>query len=117
MLDVYFAVRFLQLRDDVPDDAENRSTAFTLEKLYENESLSREDFQNFSAGYDFLTELDHHLRLTVGRSSNLPIANQTALQIIAERMNLDSVKDLFEQLTVYRLNIRASFENIFQVKS
>ncbi len=51
MLDVYFAVRFLQLRDDVPDDAENRSTVFTLRKLYEDESLSRENYENFSAGY------------------------------------------------------------------
>jgi len=113
MLDVYFAVRFLQLRDDIPDDAENRSTVFTLEKLHETESLSEEDFQNFSVGYEFLTELDHNLRLTVGRSSRLPLANQKALQIIGGRMKLDSIKELLENLTVHRLNIRASFENVF----
>lgn len=113
MIDVYFAVRFLQLRDDVPDDSENRSTAFILEKLYENESLSREDFQNFSDGYEFLTELDHQLRLTIGRSSKIPLANQKVLEIIARRMNLKSVSDLFEQLTFQRINIRASFDNIF----
>ena len=114
MLDVYFAVRFLQLRDNVPDDADNRSTVFTLKKLCENKSVSREDYQNFSAGYEFLAELDHQLRLTVGRSSKIPLANQTALQIIAERMNLASVNDLFEQLTIHRLNIRSSFENVFK---
>lgn len=114
MLDVYFAVRFLQLRDYVPDDAQNRSTAFTLEKLYENESLSRENFQNFSEGYEFLSELDHHLRLTIGRSSKIPLANRKALETVARRMNLASVSDLFEQLTVRRLNIRAAFENIFK---
>ncbi|MCY7376591.1 MAG: hypothetical protein LH472_11560 [Pyrinomonadaceae bacterium] len=114
MLDVYFAVRFLQLRDDVPDDAENRSTAFILEKLSENKSVCRADFQNFADGYEFLTELDHHLRLTVGRSSKIPLANQKALEIIAKRMSLASVGDLFERLTVHRLNIRASFENIFK---
>jgi len=112
MLDVYFAVRFLQLRDDVPDDATNRSTAFILEKLYANKSLTEEDFVNFSAGYEFLTELDHHLRLTVGRSSRLPVANQTALQIVAERMKIVAVQNLLEQLTAHRLNIRASFENV-----
>jgi len=116
MLDVYFAVRFLQLRDNIPDDANNRSTDFMLKKLHENKSLSQEDFRNFSDGYEFLTELDHHLRLTVGRSSKIPLANQTALQVIAKRMNLNSVNDLFEQLTVHRLNIRSSFENIFHVK-
>ncbi len=112
MLDVYFAVRFLQLRDDVRDESENRSTFFTLEKLYENDSIGREDFQNFSDGYKFLSELDHNLRLTVGRSTCLPLANQKSLGTIAERMKLDSVNKLLEKLTFHRLNIRASFENI-----
>ncbi len=114
MLDVYFVVRFLQLRDNIPDDEKNRSTLFTLEKLYENDSLSAEDYQNFSKGYEFLTELDHHLRLTVGRSTRLPAANQTALQTIVKRMNLHSIQNLLENLTLHRLNIRASFENICQ---
>jgi glutamate-ammonia-ligase adenylyltransferase len=114
MLDVYFAVRFLQLRDDVPDDAENRSTVFTLRKLYEDKSLSRENYENFSAGYEFLSALDHHLRLTVGRSSQLPLANQAALQTIIRRMNFESVRDLLEQLTLHRLNIRASFETVLK---
>ncbi len=113
MLDVYFAVRFLQLRDDIPDDADNRSTIFTLRKLRENESLNREDHRNFSDGYAFLTDLDHNLRLTVGRSSKIPLANRKALEIVVKRMNLASVGDLLERLTVQRLNIRASFENIF----
>ncbi len=112
MLDVYFAVRFLQLRDDVPDDAANRSTIFTLEKLHANKSLSKNDFQNFSAGYEFLTELDHNLRLVGGRSTRLPAANHHALETICRRMKLASVKDLFEHLTAHRLNIRESFERV-----
>jgi [glutamine synthetase] adenylyltransferase / [glutamine synthetase]-adenylyl-L-tyrosine phosphorylase len=116
MLDVYFAVRFLQLRDNVPDDEANRSTAFTLKNLYDNESLNKVDFQNFSAGYEFLSELDHNLRLIVGRSTRLPANNQNALEPIVERMNSTSGKDLFEQLTAHRLNVRASFENIFHIK-
>ena len=112
MLDVYFAVRFLQLRDDVPDDADNRSTLATLNKLLENKSLNDENYRNFSDGYEFLTELDHHLRLTVGRSSKIPLANRRALRTIVNRMKIASVKDLLEQLTFHRLNIRAAFENI-----
>ncbi|MDQ3063556.1 MAG: hypothetical protein M3R14_11965, partial [Acidobacteriota bacterium] len=114
MLDVYFVVRFLQLRDNIPDDAETRTTDFTLRKLFENESLEKEAFENFSNGYAFLSELDHNLRLTVGRSSRLPLANQTALQTIVERMKLESIKDLLEQLTFHRLNIRSSFEAILK---
>jgi glutamate-ammonia-ligase adenylyltransferase len=114
MLDVYFAVRFLQLRDSIPDEAENRSTLFVLKKLHQKNSLSAEDFENFSSGYEFLSRLDHNLRLTVGRSTRLPLANQKALQIIAERMRISSYKILLEQLTFHRLNIRASFENVFK---
>ncbi|HVE59711.1 MAG TPA: DUF294 nucleotidyltransferase-like domain-containing protein [Pyrinomonadaceae bacterium] len=114
MLDVYFAMRFLQLRDNFPDDAENRSTEFMLAKLFENKSLSDEDFENFSKGYLFLSELDHNLRLTVGRSTRLPFANQNALQIICERMKIGSISEFLEKLTFHRLNIRASFENILK---
>ncbi len=114
MLDVYFAMRFLQLRDDVPDDAENRSTLFTLEKLRAKNSLNEEDFQNFSNGYEFLSELDHNLRLIVGRSTRLSTGNKSILQIITERMKLSSPQGLLENLTVHRLNIRAAFENILE---
>jgi glutamate-ammonia-ligase adenylyltransferase len=116
MLDVYFAVRFLQLRHNIPDDAENRSTRFMLEKLFRNNCLTEEDFINFSAGYDYLSELDHHLRLTVGRSTRLPLAKRKALQTITARMKLVSVTDLLEKLTVHRLNVRQSFENILQTQ-
>lgn len=114
MLDVYFAVRFLQLRDNITDAKENRSTLFTLEKLYQNKSLTEEDFEIFFEGYKFLSELDHNLRLTVGRSTRLPLANQTALQTITGRMKLKSISDLLENLTFHRLNIRSSFENILK---
>lgn len=114
MLDVYFAMRFLQLKDDISDEGKDRSTLSMLEKLRENKSLSREDFENFYAGYEFLSELDHHLRLTVGRSTRLPIANQNALRVICQRMRIAAINELFEKLTFHRLNIRASSENILQ---
>ncbi|MGI9056657.1 MAG: hypothetical protein ACR2F2_12750 [Pyrinomonadaceae bacterium] len=114
MLDVYFAVRFLQLRDNLPDSGENRSTVFMLEKLFENGSIAKEDYENFSEGYEFLSELDHSLRLTVGRSTRLPLANRHALKTFVERMKLESIEKLLEQLTFHRLNIRASFENILK---
>src|ERR1700730_5006870 len=51
MLDVYFATRYLQLCDEVLDEGEDRSTAFTLERLRAEGSLSEEDFAALSAGY------------------------------------------------------------------
>ncbi|HEX8247023.1 MAG TPA: hypothetical protein VF599_02470 [Pyrinomonadaceae bacterium] len=114
MLDVYFAMRFLQLRDEVPDDAENRSTRAMLRKLYENGSLAENDFHAFDGGYDFLSCLDHNLRLTVGRTNRLPMANPAAMQTIVERMNLNSTSDLLENLTFHRLEIRNAFENLLK---
>ncbi|MDQ3491224.1 MAG: hypothetical protein M3449_09225 [Acidobacteriota bacterium] len=114
MLDVYFAVRYLQLRDGLPDDSENRSTIFMLEKLFKANSLSVENFTNLSEGYEFLSLLDHNLRLTLGRVMRLPSANQAALKIISARMNLGPVGGLHEQLTLHRLNIRSAFESILQ---
>lgn len=114
MLDVYFAVRYLQLRDNLPDTNENRSTLFVLQKLFENKSLSNEDFDNFSKGYAFLSELDHNLRLTIGRSTRLPLANPNALQIISDRMKIENYRSLLENLTIHRMNIRHSFDNILK---
>ncbi|MGI8668536.1 MAG: hypothetical protein ACR2J3_01680, partial [Aridibacter sp.] len=112
--DIYFAIRFLQLKDNIPDDSQNRSTAFTLKKLYKNNSLSSEDFENLHNGYKFISELDHNLRLTVGRSTSLPIAKRNALEIISKRMKINSISELLEKLTFHRLNTRSSFENILQ---
>ncbi|CAN5374238.1 bifunctional [glutamate--ammonia ligase]-adenylyl-L-tyrosine phosphorylase/[glutamate--ammonia-ligase] adenylyltransferase [soil metagenome] len=114
MLDIYFSLRFLQLRDNLPDADENRSTLFVLRKLFENNLLTAENFANFNEGYVFLSELDHNLRLINGRSTCLPIANQNALQTISQRMRLASVADLLEKLTFHRLNIRSSFEYILK---
>lgn len=115
MLDVYFGVRFLQLRDNIQDAGENRSTVFTLEKLFENDSIGAEDFKNLSEGYKFLSELDHNLRLTIGRSTRLPLANRNTLETIVRRMKLASIGDLFQTLTFHRINIRTSFENILKL--
>ena len=113
MLDVYFAIRYLQLRDNFRDEGETRSTLFTLKRLFENGSLDQENYEMFSEGYKFLGLIDHNLRLTVGRSTSLPLANPNALNIIASRMNLQSINDLLEQLTLHRLNIRQAYTNIF----
>ncbi|MBC7911993.1 MAG: hypothetical protein H7Y30_15905, partial [Pyrinomonadaceae bacterium] len=68
MLDVYFATRYLQLRDNVPDASGDRSTVKTLERLHQGKSLSDEDYAAMNEGYAVLRELDHNLRLIVGRS-------------------------------------------------
>ena len=79
MLDVYFAARYLQLRDDVLDEGEDRSTAFTLERLREEGSLTEEDFSVLSNGYSLLRSIDHNLRLITHRSTRLPDPNHEGI--------------------------------------
>jgi glutamate-ammonia-ligase adenylyltransferase len=112
MLDVYFAMRFLQLRDNIPDSAEDRSTRNMLAMLRDMGSLSEADYDSLFAGYCFLSTLDHELRLAVGRTTRLPEANLKALDSIASRMKLSSAAELIEELTVHRLNIRAAFDSV-----
>ncbi|HKP68120.1 MAG TPA: hypothetical protein VJV05_02475, partial [Pyrinomonadaceae bacterium] len=78
MLDIYFAMRFLQLRDNVPDSNDDRTTGTMLDVLRNRGSLTEETHDTMIAGYRFLASLDHHLRVVVGRTTRLPEANTKA---------------------------------------
>jgi len=114
LLDIYFATRFLQLRDQVPDTPDSRSTDSILNRLRERGSLGQEDFEAFSAGYAFLSELDHNIRLTVGRSTRVPQTNHQAMAVIAKRTNFASASVLLERLAIHRIEIRRTFDSILQ---
>jgi glutamate-ammonia-ligase adenylyltransferase len=112
MLDVYFATRYLQLRDNVPNASEDRSTMNTLEILRDSGSLSQADFVAMSEGYGMLRKLDHSLRLIVGRSTRLPATENPALADIARRMEYESVEALTTDLSEHLANIRAAYDRI-----
>ncbi|CAN5368001.1 hypothetical protein BH20ACI2_BH20ACI2_22090 [soil metagenome] len=112
MLDIYFAARYLQLRDNVPDDTDDRSTMFILNRLQSIGSLTNEDYSALATGYEFLSALDHNLRLTIGRTTRVRAGNRVAMSPIARRMGLKSVDDLFQNLALHRLSIRSAYEHI-----
>ncbi|MBL8180482.1 MAG: hypothetical protein JNL64_02595 [Blastocatellia bacterium] len=112
MLDVYFAMRFLQLRDDVPDDTANRSTPHMLKMLYDAGSMGKEEFRALDDGHAFLSRLDHALRLAVGRTTKLRTDNSELVDLIARSMKLDNSKQLVEQLHITRLTVREAFDDI-----
>ena len=112
MLDVYFATRYLQLRDDVPDPEEDRSTRKVLERLRRAGSLNEEDYVAMRDGYALLRSLDHSLRLIVGRSTRLPAADHPALRDLARVLGYASAEDLTESLTAHMKDIRAAYERI-----
>jgi glutamate-ammonia-ligase adenylyltransferase len=111
MLDVYFAARYLQLRDEVPDEGDNRSTIFTLERLREEGSLSDDDFETISVGYSLLRKIDHNLRLIMGRSTRLPDPDHVIARDVAMRMDFDSAQ-LQETLIERMKEIRAAYTRI-----
>ena len=112
MLDVYFATRYLQLRDEVLDVGDDRSTAFTLERLREEGSLTEDDFSVMSTGYSLLRSIDHNLRLIVGRSTRLPDPNHVTAHDVANRMGFESVAELQRTLLDQMEAIRDSYNRI-----
>ena len=114
MLDIYFATRYLQLRDEVLDSGDDRSTAFTLERLREEGSLTEDDFSTLSTGYSLLRSVDHNLRLIVGRSTRLPDPNHVTAADVARRMGFVSVAELHQTLLEQMELIRDAYTRLLQ---
>jgi len=116
MLDIYFAARFLQLRDGIRDDPQHRSTADTLQKLRDTGSLGERDYRLFADGYDLISSLDHAFRLFYGRSTKLPVANVKVMETLADRMEFGSAEELGERLAIQRMNIRDAFDRVVAIR-
>jgi glutamate-ammonia-ligase adenylyltransferase len=113
MLDVYFAARYLQLRDDVQDAGTDRSTQTTLTRLRDARALDAASYQTLAAGYAALRKLDHHLRLIVGRSSRLPAAaDHAVLRDLARAAGYESAAALVAELERQMKAIRAAYVQI-----
>src|ERR1044071_1002116 len=112
MLDVYFATRYLQLRDEVVDGGEDRSTALTLERLREEGSLTDDDFLTLSTGYSLLRSIDHNVRLIVGRSTRLPDPNHVTARDAAFRMGSTPAQELHKPLLDQMQSIRDAYNRI-----
>ncbi|HEY0080810.1 MAG TPA: hypothetical protein VGB73_19565 [Pyrinomonadaceae bacterium] len=112
MLDVYFATRYLQLRDQIPDEGQDRSTPHMLTRLHAAGSLHEQDFQALHEGYQLLRTLDHHLRLLVGRSTRLPSQDHPALRDLARLTGHASAATLTAHLQTHMRAIRAAYDRI-----
>ena len=112
MLDVYFAVRYLQLRNEVPDEGEDRSTAYTLERLSQEGVLGEDDYTALSSGYNLLRAVDHSLRLVVGRSTRLPNSDHPTARDVAKKMGFESSSELQKTLGEQMTLIREAYQRI-----
>nr|HQU93898.1 hypothetical protein [Pyrinomonadaceae bacterium] len=114
MLDIYFAIRYLQLRDNVPDTDDSRSSGKMLEKLRSKGSLSDTDVEALSSGYEFLSALDHAMRLIIGRSHVVPHSGNSQLRKIVGRLGFTSLAEFHQQLSLHRIAIREAFNSVTQ---
>jgi len=112
MLDVYFAARYLQLRDDVRDEGEDRSTRSTLDRLEATGSLTPEDYTALSEGYELLRAVDHSLRLIAGKSTRLPPAGHAVLRDVTKNLGFASTSSLSETLADRMKAIREAYDRI-----
>lgn len=113
MLDVYFAARYLQLRDSIADDGADRSTHATLARLRDAGSLDTDTHRALSEGYAILRTLDHSLRLIIGRSSRLPATpDHPLLADLARALRLDTPAALLELLRTRMAQIRAAYDRV-----
>ncbi|HEX7174085.1 MAG TPA: hypothetical protein VF240_02210 [Pyrinomonadaceae bacterium] len=115
MLDVYFAARYLQLRDDVADVGDDRSTRATLARLHENGSLGETDFHALDRGYALLRRIDHHLRLLAGRSTRLPAApDHPVLSDLSRRTGHAAPAALVSDLDAHTAAVRAAYLRVVE---
>lgn len=112
MLDIYFAIRFLQLRDNVPDTNDSRSSGRMLEKLRDNGSLAEADFSALHSGYEFLSSLDHAMRLIIGRSHLVPHSGSGHIRKIVAWLGFSSLSDFHQRLSLHRIAVREAFTEV-----
>lgn len=112
MLDVYFAARYLQLRDDVADEGEDRSTRATLERLEARGSLDAADYQALARGYELLRAADHSQRLVVGKVATLPSPDHPAFNEIARQLGFASAAEFSLKLSEHMGAIREAYDRI-----
>jgi glutamate-ammonia-ligase adenylyltransferase len=117
MLDVYFAVRYLQLRNNVPDDENDRTTLKMLKQLRATASIGETDFESLHEGYRLLRSVDHEMRLIMGRSATLPATGSPALADIAQRLKYSGSDKLLDDLKGHMSNIRTAYERILETAS
>src|SRR2546430_2252629 len=116
MLDVYFAARYLQLRDNLPDDDEDRTTPQILRRLRDSKSIDQENFDKMFAGYGLLRSVDHQLRLIVGRSATVPSRKSAAFADVARRLGYETSEQLENDLIGRMKKIRQAYEHLMSVE-
>jgi len=111
MMDVYFATRYLQLKHQIPEP-EERGTIPLIAYLHERGVLTSEQHERLTAGYHFLRQLDHALRVIFGRPVHALPTHRATLGEVAAWLGCSSPDDLEREHEEHRRRIRAAYEEI-----
>jgi len=111
MMDVYFATRYIQLTHHILEP-EERGTLPLLGYLREQGVLTPAQFESLSAGYHFLRQLDHALRLLFGRPLPVFPVQRATLEEVARWLGYASPEELEREHEEHRRRIRAAYEEI-----
>ncbi|MDW8256571.1 MAG: hypothetical protein RML85_06060 [Acidobacteriota bacterium] len=111
MMDVYFATRYLQLRHHLPEP-EERGTLPLLDYLREQGVLTPAQSESLSAGYRFLRQLDHILRLLFGRPRPIFPLQRATLEEVVKWLGYASPEELEREHHEHRRRIRSAYEEI-----
>ncbi|MBX3293645.1 MAG: hypothetical protein KF881_12235 [Acidobacteria bacterium] len=75
LLDVYFATRYLQLRYNIPDTGDDRSTGHIIDRLIKelpsDSGVSRKALETLRRGHAILSAIDHFTRVNNGRTTRI----------------------------------------------
>ncbi|MCS6885166.1 MAG: hypothetical protein RMM17_01785 [Acidobacteriota bacterium] len=111
LMDIYFVTRYLQLAYSIADPPQ-RNTTFLLKKLYTEGRLNQDQYCTLLSGYNFLSLLDHEIRLQMPRPvSKLPSSSKL-LHELAQGLGLGTAANLQQTLTNTLQNIRKTYEQI-----
>ena len=111
MMDVYFATRYLQLKYRIPEP-EQRGTIPLIAYLHERGVLTSEQHERLAAGYHFLRQLDHALRVIFGRPVYALPPRRATLDEVAKWLGYSSPDELEREHEEHRRRIRAAYEEI-----
>lgn len=110
MLDIYFAIRFLQLREQMADEDGKRSSKDTLKRLMDSGVLGQGEYAALNDGYDLLSDIDHALRLIVGRSNVIPHSTHPMFAKLVR--SLSHREQFLRDMNLHRLRIRDAYDRV-----
>lgn len=123
LLDIEFAVQWLQMRHGDNPAVRSSDTLDALESLYQARILDRAHFDTFREGYRFLRRLEQRIHVSRGQSSSVIDRNAPELVLLARRMGFrdetarSGVEQLLARYDDVTENVRQAYRSALGLES